>query len=145
LAASAAPKADLGPIRLTERTILVVEDEPSITEMLVEILSHAGARVEVASNGLEALKRLESGSSYDAILSDLRMPQLDGPGLYQEILRRRPDLGSRMIFMTGDALGPRIASFLETVPAPRISKPFSPDTIVRVVHDAMTSHKRPSS
>ena len=71
--------------------------------MLVEILSHAGARVEVASNGLEALKLLESGSSYDAILSDLRMPQLDGPGLYQEILRRRPDLGSRMIFMTGDA------------------------------------------
>ena len=113
--------------------------------MLVEILSHAGARVEVASNGLEALKRLESGPSYDAILSDLRMPQLDGPGLYQEILRRRSDLGSRMIFMTGDALSPRIASFLETVSAPRISKPFSPDTIVRVVHDAMTSHKGPSS
>jgi PAS domain S-box-containing protein len=142
---TAAPEADLGPIRLTERTILVVDDEPSITEMLVEILSHAGARVEVASNGLEAVKRLESGSSYDAILSDLRMPHLDGPGLYQEVLRSRPELGSRIIFMTGDALSPRVASFLETVSAPRISKPFSPDTILRVVYDAVTSHKGSSS
>ena len=138
-------RKDLGPIRLTERTILVVDDEPSITEMLVEILSHAGARVEVASNGLEAVKRLESGSSYDAILSDLRMPHLDGPGLYQEVLRSRPELGSRMIFMTGDALSPRVASFLETVSAPRISKPFSPDTILRVVYNAVTSHKGSSS
>ncbi len=126
-----------GPIRLTDRTILVVDDEPFITEMLSELLSYAGARVDVVGNGIEALERLGKGTSYDAILSDLRMPQLDGPGLYREVLRRRPDLAPRFILMTGDALSPQIASFLETVDAPRIGKPFNPETILRVVHDAV--------
>jgi len=128
-----------GAVSLANRSILVVDDEPSISEMLSDILAHAGAHVETTSNGLEALARIEGGAAYDAILSDLRMPQLDGPGFYGEILRCWPELGSRIIFMTGDALSPRIGRFLETLPTPRVNKPFSPETILRVIHDMVTA------
>ena len=133
-----------GSVSLANRSVLVVDDEPSIAEMLSDMLSHAGAQVETASNGLEALARIEGGATYDAILSDLRMPQLDGPGFYREVLRCRPELGARIIFMTGDALSPHIGRFLETVATPRVNKPFSSETVLRVVHDTVTGGPVPA-
>ncbi|MBI1958577.1 MAG: hypothetical protein HYS36_05035, partial [Candidatus Rokubacteria bacterium] len=59
-----------------------------------------------------------------AILSDIKMPELDGPGLYRELERRHPDLASRVIFLTGDRLAPGTAEFLGRTGAPVLTKPF---------------------
>jgi PAS domain S-box-containing protein len=117
---------------LTARSVLVVDDEPDVTSVLVELLAADGHVVEAASDGREALAKIEAGA-YDAILSDVKMPGLDGPGLYREVARRDPDLARRFMFITGDTLDPGTARFLEETGLPSFAKPFGPDVTRRAL------------
>ena len=74
------------------RTILVVEDEQHIAELVIEVLSDAGHRVLTATNGMEALMRLEEERP-DLIISNVAMPVMDGIELCKK-LQADPDLGS---------------------------------------------------
>ena len=85
---------------------------------------------------IEAIEKLRAGA-YDLIISDLRMPQLDGPGLYREVARRHPRLLRRMVFVTGDTLGPESTEFLRQSEAPTFSKPFVATDVRRAVRQAM--------
>jgi signal transduction histidine kinase len=122
------------PIR--GKAILVVDDEPEICGILAEILSEGGHEVEVAANGVVALEKL-ARRAYDLILTDLRMPDLDGPGLYRELARRRRDLLSRVIFLTGDTLSPEVTAFLDEVRVPTCSKPFDVAHVCATVQEAL--------
>jgi PAS domain S-box-containing protein len=84
--------------------VLVVDDEPEIAALLKDRLSEDGLTVATASSGRRALAALESGG-VDAVVSDLRMPDMDGAALAVEIGRRWPDLADRILLITGDALG----------------------------------------
>jgi DNA-binding NtrC family response regulator len=65
------------------------------------------------------------------------MPHLDGPGLYREVTRRHPDMVRRMIFVTGDTLGPESAEFLRRSAAPTFGKPFELDDVRRVIEQIL--------
>jgi CheY-like chemotaxis protein len=117
------------------KAVLVVDDEPELATLLAEILGEDGHRVDTAENGAAALEKLREGA-YDLIISDLRMPQLDGPGLYREVARRHPRLLRRMVFVTGDTLGPESTEFLRTSEAPTFSKPFVASDVRRAVRQA---------
>ena len=117
---------------LRGKLILVVDDEPEILESLADILALDGQLVETAANGALALEKLGE-RVYDVILSDLRMPELDGPNLYRELERRYPVLLRRVIFLTGDTLSPERRTFLEQTAAPIVSKPFAVEEIRRAV------------
>jgi len=117
-------------------TILVVDDESEVAALLAEILGDGGHRVETVADGIAALEKLAE-RPYDAILSDLRMPELDGPSLYREVERRYPQLVSRFAFLTGDALGDETRAFLEAVRAPQLGKPFSAEEVVRVLRQVL--------
>jgi two-component system NtrC family sensor kinase len=65
--------------------------------------------VVTASSGREALERLAS-ERYDVILTDIRMPDLDGRALYQQIEQRWPERAERVVFVTGDTSPPRCAT-----------------------------------
>lgn len=80
--------------------ILVVDDEPSIRSFLVRVLAREGYQVDSAQNGQEALHILHT-QSFDLLLSDIRMDQLDGVGLLQQARQRFPDLV--VILLTGHA------------------------------------------
>jgi CheY-like chemotaxis protein len=110
------------PVR--ERKILVVDDEVDVADVLAAMLETDKHRVETAKNGVEALDRINV-AAFDAIICDLRMPELDGPDLYGEIERRHPALLGRFVFLTGDTLDARIAEFLSQTDAPTVNKPFS--------------------
>ena len=84
--------------------VLVVDDEPEIAALLKERLSADGLTVATASSGRRALATLEVGG-VDAVVSDLRMPDMDGAALAMEIRRRWPELAGRILLITGDALG----------------------------------------
>jgi PAS domain S-box-containing protein len=120
-----------------QRSILVVDDEAEIREALREILTNAQHRVVTASSGREALERL-SRERYDAILTDIRMPDLDGRALYEEITKRWPLQAGRVIFVTGDTLASALREFVSESGRPVIEKPFLPSEVRRIVADLPT-------
>ena len=80
--------------RLKAAQILVVDDDARVAAALAEMLRLDGHQVDIACNGNAALEKLRE-RTYDAILSDMRMPGLDGPGLYRELELRHPALARR--------------------------------------------------
>jgi two-component system, sensor histidine kinase and response regulator len=118
------------------KTILVVDDERDLAEILGEALGREGHRVEIAGNGAEALRRLEQ-RGYDLVVSDTKMPVMDGAELFHEIERRFPLLSKRVIFLTGDVLDAEKRRFLESSGAPFLTKPFDLGEVRRVVRRAL--------
>jgi two-component system NtrC family sensor kinase len=113
-------------------TILVVDDEPGIVRALAHLLRRDGHTVDTAENGKSALTKLHT-QAYDLILCDLRMPELDGPGLYQALQQQHPYLLRRVIFLTGDTLSEEARTFLEQTKVPRLSKPFHATEVRQLV------------
>ena len=109
--------------------------------MLTDMLVIDGHRVETAPDGLRALDKLRT-ATYDAVISDVRMPGLDGPGLYEELRRRHPRLDGRVIFCTGESLSTETQAMLDAIQAPVITKPFTVEDLRRALRDVLAS--RPS-
>jgi len=128
---AAAEHEPLPPI--AGKAILVVDDEPDLAATLAEALERDGHHVEIAAHGAMALKMLGQ-RAYDLILSDTKMPVLDGEGFYTEIERRFPRLRRRIVFLTGDILSREKREFLERTGAPHILKPFDLSEVREVVH-----------
>jgi DNA-binding response OmpR family regulator len=84
------------------KRVLVVDDDYQLAELLREVLTYENCSADVASNGMEAMTLLRSGD-YDAVVSDLMMPRLDGEALYKDVVREFPYLADRFLFMTTQA------------------------------------------
>jgi CheY-like chemotaxis protein len=123
-----------GPVQ--PLSILVVDDEPEVAAILGDLLTIQGHRIEVSPNGAVALERLRH-QSYDLIVSHLRMPQLDGLGLYKRLHRTKHPLRSRLVFVTGDTLAEEARIFLRKTSALCIGKPLVPEEITSVVRKAV--------
>src|SRR5262249_36586750 len=85
-----------------QRRILVVEDKAALRDVLADFLASDGHQADTACDGLEALDWLDQ-HHYDAVFTDLHMPGLDGPSLYEAIRQRQGEDPPRIIFMTGNA------------------------------------------
>jgi CheY-like chemotaxis protein len=114
------------------RTILVVDDEPSLAKGLARLLERDGHTVDTVANGRLALAQLVA-RTYALILCDVRMPELDGPSLYRLLERQQPHLCQRFIFLTGDTLEPATQAFLEASGVPCLTKPFTSAEARRVI------------
>ena len=104
--------------------LLIVEDEKNLAKGMKFNFELEGYEVDVACNGRLALEKIEA-EDYDLIFSDLRMPELDGVGLYRELERRQPDLLRRLIVITGTSVHPDYESFLAETHVPFLEKPFN--------------------
>jgi DNA-binding response OmpR family regulator len=116
--------------------VLVVEDEPVVGDLLAEFLMLAGHTVDRAANGREALARIAE-RAYDLVVSDVRMPDLDGPALHQELNRRHPALARRMVLVTGDATSTETREFLEGSGLAYLEKPFGMADLEAAVRAAL--------
>ncbi|MGE3292737.1 MAG: ATP-binding protein, partial [Geminicoccaceae bacterium] len=103
--------------------VLVVDDEAEIAELVAEHLRRDGLTVEVVASGRKALLRLQD-EAFDVVVSDLRMPDLDGPSLVAELRRRHPELARRVVLITGDALGAELNEALRDADLPVLEKPL---------------------
>ena len=120
-----APVPDTGAGAPTKRLrVLVVDDEPHILHYMHATLDAWGHIPVVAPNGREALG-LADREQFDLVISDLRMPELGGREFYEELVRRHPDLASRLVFSTGDTVRGDTLAFLESLDRPYLHKPFS--------------------
>jgi len=118
-----ADPAEEEPTAVAGHSILVVDDEESIQRLLGSILEMDGHRVDTARNGRDALERI-GRRRYDMVITDIKMPDMDGRGLYQRLLELDAGLARRTVFITGDTVSPDTRKFLESVDNPCLSKPF---------------------
>jgi signal transduction histidine kinase/CheY-like chemotaxis protein len=104
--------------------ILVVDDEPHIQHYMRATLEAWGHTVTLANNGAKALDEAVQ-ASFDAIISDLRMPELGGREMFERLTRAHPHIAERVIFSTGDTVRGDTLAFLESLGRPYLRKPFT--------------------
>jgi len=119
-------------VSLSSLRLLVVDDEMILVELLTEFLKMNGHRVDEARNGQTALK-LATANDYDVILSDLKMPGLDGQGFYERLLKLKPAMARRFIFTTGDLANPKTQAFFQASGCPYLSKPFRLEAVLTLL------------
>ena len=104
--------------------ILVIDDERAVRELISDALGIEGHDVHTAENGKEALD-LIGQNRYDLVFCDLRMPEMDGQQLYEEVQRNYPQVLKRIVFVTAQAHSSDYGPFLRTTGIPVIEKPFT--------------------
>ena len=118
--------------------MLVVEDDLPIAHMMAGILTDEGFDVDLADNGRLALEMIDA-QHYDLILTDLRMPELDGVTLYRELERRKSGLLRRVIVITGTSGHPEYESFLAETQVPYLEKPFGLTALLAITHQVLST------
>ena len=119
-------------------TILLVEDEEGLRALNARGLASRGYTVIQAGNGVEALEELERrGGRIDLVVSDVVMPEMDGPALLKELRKRNPDI--KIIFVSGYAED----AFEKSLPDHKqfnfLPKPFTLKQLVSAVKETMAS------
>ena len=123
--------------------LLIVDDEPEVAATLAEILSRDGYAIDIVNDGATAMEKIHSGE-YDLILSDIRMPGINGMELYRRLRDDCAALADRLIFVTGDALSASVQEFLAEQARPRIEKPFIPADVRMIVATAIARNGPPT-
>lgn len=103
--------------------ILVTEDEASLRSFVVRALKMDGHEVEQAEDGLDGLERLTNSGRYDLLLSDIRMPAMDGIELANKAAAMNPSM--KILLMTGYADQRERADGLSSIVVDVVDKPFS--------------------
>jgi signal transduction histidine kinase len=103
--------------------VLVVDDEVAIVDAIAEFLNLQNITTDKANDGSEALKHL-SKNRYDAIISDIRMPGVDGPALYERASTMEPAYRNRFLFMSGDLVRENTQTFVSSLSCVCLAKPF---------------------
>jgi len=117
--------------------VLVIEDEPSVMSFVRAALERAGYGVETAASGVEALPMLEHGE-FLGVVSDMRTPGgVDGADVHAWLAANRPELVSKLIFITGDIVNEETAQTLIKTGAPCVEKPFRISQLMEVVKKVM--------
>ncbi len=113
--------------------ILVIEDDVDFRDALAQALRLDGHDVDTAPDGRVGAALICQETLYDLIFCDLRMPGLDGRGLYEEIRRVCPQALRRMVFMSALARSSEYAPFLRETGVQILPKPFTPKQLREVV------------
>jgi two-component system NtrC family sensor kinase len=122
------------PVR--RRSILVVDDEAAVAELLAELLADEGHDVETAATGAAGFERTRQ-RGFDLVITDMKMPGLGGPDLYRAVQESSSSVPRpAFVFMTGDALTPETSAFLAQPGRLHLEKPFRAEA-VRQILDAL--------
>ena len=123
--------------------ILVVDDDPQVAMAFSEILTFQGHTVDVAETSRSAVPLILTGV-YALVLTDMRMPDLDGPALYREVTARSPSLSQSFVFTTGDTFSAETVQFLEETGAVYVAKPCTFDDVNDAIARALLKRARTS-
>ncbi len=114
-------------------SILVVEDEDNLAQLISEALSDEGYHVTCCNNGKTAIEKLQK-NNYDLIISDMKMPGMSGVELYQYIHKHHPEMTQKILFITGDVLGKDTQNFLKIAGHNYIEKPFEITKLLQAIY-----------
>ncbi len=124
------PVGPAGPMR----RVLLVDDESGIRKSVGKFLRRYGFQVTDVGDVESALTALRQ-QSYDAIVSDLRMPGISGEAFFELVCREFPAMVNRIVFTSGDTLREESQSFLARSGCPSLQKPYELAELVRLLED----------
>ena len=117
--------------------VLLVEDEPAVMAYVQAALERSGYPVVCCESGIDALRLLETGD-FLGVVSDMRTPGgVDGAQVHAWITQHRPDLASKVVFITGDIANEETVATLRETGAPCVEKPFRVQQFIDVVSRTM--------
>ena len=126
---------------MTRIRVLLAEDNAVNVKLALRLLERMGYTADVAANGLEAIEAVERGS-YDLVLMDVQMPELDGLEATREIRRRWPDRPIRIVAMTANAMEGDRETCLAAGMDDYVSKPIRSDELAAALLDLLRSPDR---
>ena len=113
--------------------LLLIEDERAVTDFVRLALEREGYACRTASSALEGIRALEAGE-FIGVISDMRMPGgANGADVHAWIVRHRPALRNKMLFITGDTVNEDTLRALSATGAPYIEKPFRVQELMATV------------
>jgi CheY-like chemotaxis protein len=114
-------------------SILVIEDEPSVSAFVRAALERRGYNVVQAASGAAGIQKLQEGS-FAGVISDIRMPgSINGADVHDWIRKNRPDLSTRIILISGDTANSETQHLLASSPTPCLEKPFRVQKLISIV------------
>jgi DNA-binding NtrC family response regulator len=117
--------------------VLLIEDEAGVMAYVSATLERSGYSVICTESGVEALRLLESGH-FLGVVSDMRTPGgVNGADVHAWIAKNRPELASRIVFITGDIANEETVDTLRKTGAPCVEKPFRVRQFISVVEKTM--------
>ncbi len=120
--------------------ILVLDDEVSLAEMLAEFLGLSGYQTEVCSSAVLALSLVKE-KHFDLVISDFRMPAMNGEKFFKLLTAQNPEMASRVIFVTGDTVGVEADLFFKNNSVLCLTKPYSLAAIQEIVADRLDNRR----
>ncbi len=113
--------------------VLLIEDEPGVMAYVRAALERGGYPVVCTESGAEALALL-AGGEFLGVVSDMRTPGgVDGADVHAWIMKNRPELAGRIVFITGDLANEETVATLQKTGAPCVEKPFRVSQFIAVV------------
>jgi DNA-binding response OmpR family regulator len=110
--------------KVSHGTILLIEDEPSVAAFLRTALERRGYKITPSASAIDGLELLATGD-FRGVISDFRTPGgITGADVHDWLLRHRPELASRIIFITGDTASAETVALLAQNGTPCVEKPF---------------------
>ncbi|WP_371126019.1 PAS domain-containing protein [Bradyrhizobium sp.] len=131
-----APEVRAADHAATGETVLVVEDEPVVRAVILEMLGEQGYRMLEAVDGPSGLKILRSGARIDLLVTDVGLPGMNGRQLADQARETRPDL--KILFITGYAESVAIADGFLQPGMEMITKPFDLDNLSRRIRSMVS-------
>jgi CheY-like chemotaxis protein len=117
--------------------VLLIEDEPAVMSYVQAILERSGYTVVCCESGADGLRQLETGD-FTGVVSDMRTPGgVNGADVHDWITLHRPDLASRLVFITGDIANEDTAATLQRTGVPCVEKPFRVQQFISVIEQTM--------
>jgi len=127
----------LPAVSLSLPPVLLIEDEPAVMAYVRAALERSGYPVVCCESGADALRLLES-ETFLGVVSDMRTPGgVDGGQVYAWLSRHRPELASRLVFITGDIANEETVATLRETGAPCVEKPFRVQQFIDVISKTM--------
>jgi CheY-like chemotaxis protein len=123
---------------ITKRTVLLVDDDARVLNAYARVLGR-GCDIIMASDGQEAIDLLSSGTSPDAIITELALPEVDGPALWDWLGRVRPELLDRTIFVSAEATQQRYETFVEALRNNVLTKPVTGGALLSALNEVAES------
>ena len=117
--------------------VLLIEDEPAVMSYVNTVLERGGYAVVCCESGADGLRQLEQ-REFLGVVSDMRTPGgVNGADVHEWIIRHRPQLVSRLVFITGDIANEDTAATLRRTGVPCVEKPFRVQQFISVIEQTM--------